>query len=100
MGGLDPSTTTNPAYYQLSLIKKGRTRKAPVQFVSVGLSSPSYSDTADTVTLIPPKTLKSGTYQIMVISSPSGGVLDASDRPLAHGDQALLAEQGDDDSRV
>jgi hypothetical protein len=88
-GALDMSTTTNPAYYQLSLIKKGRTRKSPIQYVSVGLSSPSYNASTDTVTLIPPKTLKSGTYRLLVISSSSGGVLDASLRPLAHGNEAL-----------
>jgi hypothetical protein len=88
-GALDSSTTTNPAYYQLSLIKKGRTRKAPVQYVSVRLSSPSYSASTDTVTLIPPKTLKSGTYRLLVISSASGGVLDASDRPLVRGDETV-----------
>ena len=59
-GALDPSTIENPADYQLSLIKKGRTRKSPVQYVSVGLSSPSYNASTDTVTLIPPKTAQVG----------------------------------------
>ena len=88
-GDLDMSTTVNPADYQLSLIKKGRTRKAPVQYISVELSSPIYSALADTVTLVPPEKLKSGTYRLMVISSSSGGVLDASDRPLVRDDETV-----------
>jgi hypothetical protein len=88
-GDLDMSTTVNPADYQLSLIKKGRTRKAPVQYIPVELSSPIYSALADTVTLIPPKKLKSGSYRLVVISSASGGVLDASDRRLARDDETV-----------
>ena len=89
-GALNWSTATNPAYYQLSLIKKAPTRKAPVRYLSAGLlSSPTYDASTDTVTLIPPKALKSGTYRLLVISSSSSGVLDASERPLARGNEAL-----------
>jgi hypothetical protein len=58
-----------------------------VQYVPVGLSSPIYSALADTVTLILPKKLKSGTYRLVVMSSASGGVLDATDRPLVRNNE-------------
>ena len=80
--GLEPATAANPSYYQLALVKKGRTRKSPVQYVTVSMASPSYNPATDTVTLVPLQKLKSGTYQLLVLSSLSGGVLDGAGQPL------------------
>jgi hypothetical protein len=88
-GHLDPATAANLANYQLGLIKKGHTRKSPVKTVPVGLSGPSYNTSTNLVTLIPPKKLKPGKYQLVILSSSSGGVLDASGQPLAGGEAIL-----------
>jgi hypothetical protein len=85
-GHLDPSTATNVAGYQLGRIQKGHTGKSPVL---VGLSSPSYNASTNSVTLIPPEKLKPGVYRLVILSSSSGGVLDASGQPLAGGDASL-----------
>jgi len=42
------------------------------------------------VTLIPPKKLKPGTYRLLILSSSTGGVQDASGQPLAGGNAALF----------
>jgi hypothetical protein len=88
-GHLDPATAANAANYQLGRVKKGHSRTGPVKSVPVGLSSPSYNATTNIVTLIPPLKLKRGAYQLVILSSPSGGVLDASGQPLVGGDEPL-----------
>ena len=89
-GGLEPSTTGNPANYQLALVKKGRTRKAPVHYVPVLLSSPSYNAAADTVTLVPPQAAQGGHLSLLVMSSSSGGVLDVAGQPLARDSETIV----------
>jgi hypothetical protein len=88
-GHLDPAAAANVADYQLGRIKKGHTRKLPVKSVPVGLSAPSYNAATNMVTLIPPKKLKRGTYQLVILSSSSGGVLDAAGQPLVGGNAIL-----------
>jgi hypothetical protein len=88
-GHLDPATAANLANYQFGLIKKGHTRKSPVKSILVGLSAPSYNASTNLVTLIPPKKLKRGTYRLVILSSASGGVLDASGQPLVGGNEVL-----------
>lgn len=88
--GLETSTTGHASYYQLALVKKGRTRKAPVQYVPVLMSSPSYNSAADTVTLVPQQKLKAGTYRLLVLSSSTSGVLDIAGQPLARDSETFV----------
>jgi hypothetical protein len=78
-----------PSAQRLALVKKGRTRKAPVQYVPFRLSSPSYNAAEEMVTLIPQGKITTGTYRLFVISSASGGVLNASGQQLVRGDETF-----------
>jgi streptogramin lyase len=88
-GHLDPFTAANLGNYQLGRIKKGHTRRSPLKTVPVGLSALSYNATTNIVTLIPPTKLKRGSYQLVILSSSSGGVLDAAGQSLVGGNEAI-----------
>ena len=86
-GALDPASALNPANYLLLGAK--HTRKSGTHFsVHVPLVLLSHSGDASTVVFAPGR-LQPGSYQLQVLSSPTGGIHDPSGQPLV-GDTATL----------
>ena len=55
----------------------------------VALGAASYVASLNTVTLATAGRLKPGSYQLVITSSPSGGVRDASGQPLVGGNATI-----------
>jgi hypothetical protein len=88
-GGLDLGSAQGAANYQLMMVVPAKRRRTPPRLVPVGLASAAYNRATQMVTLVPGGKLKSGSYQLLILSSPSGGVHDNAGQPLVGGTATL-----------